>query len=164
MLVLTEDLAKQILFTIDIANTRTRTSEYTAELDYIYNQLQDEIRRAGSSKVAEMDSVVNIILSMAYYFYNWMPLSRGSSVVAYSVALGLIMSVGRQVTGKLPTGKLLEMEAMLSGAPDAFLLVTKQWMAIKRLNSPMSGLPKVWETFPSVRSVLEVLNVNTDSC
>ena len=28
------------------------------------------------------------------------------SVVAYSVALGLIMSVGRQVTGKLPTGKV----------------------------------------------------------
>ena len=28
------------------------------------------------------------------------------SVVAYSVALGLIMSVGRQVTGTLPTGKV----------------------------------------------------------
>ena len=30
------------------------------------------------------------------------------SVVAYSVALGLIMSVGRQVTGKLPTGKVTD--------------------------------------------------------
>ena len=28
--------------------------------------------------------------------------------------------------------QLLEMEAMLSGAPDAFILVTKQWMNIKR--------------------------------
>ncbi|XP_045174282.2 tetratricopeptide repeat protein 13-like isoform X2 [Mercenaria mercenaria] len=164
MLVLTDDLAKQILFTIDVANTRTRTFEYHTELDYIYNQLQDEIKRTSSSKVSEMDSVVNIILSLAYYFYNLMPLSRGSSVVAYSVALGLIMSIHRQVTGKLPTSKLLEMEAMLSGAPDAFILVTKQWMNIKRLASPMSGHPTVWETFPTVRSVLEVLNVNTDSC
>ncbi|XP_060584101.1 tetratricopeptide repeat protein 13-like isoform X2 [Ruditapes philippinarum] len=164
MLVLTDDLAKQILFTIDVANTRTRTAEYHIELDYIYNQLQDEIKRTSSSKVSEMDSVVNVILSLAYYFYNLMPLSRGSSVVAYSVALGLIMSIHRQVTGKLPTSKLLEMEAMLSGAPDAFILVTKQWMNIKRLATPMSGYPTVWETFPTVRSVLEVLNVNTDSC
>ncbi|KAJ8308492.1 hypothetical protein KUTeg_013366 [Tegillarca granosa] len=86
------------------------------------------------------------------------------SVVAYSVAIGLIMSVGRQVTGKIPNGKLLEMEALLSGAPDAFILVTKQWMNIKRLNVPTSTLPKVWETFPTVRSVLEVLSVNTESC
>ncbi|XP_052788997.1 tetratricopeptide repeat protein 13-like isoform X3 [Mya arenaria] len=164
MLVLTDDVEKQTLFTIEVANTRPRTADYHAELDYIYNQLQDEIRRTGSSKVSEMDPVINIILSMSYYFYNLMPLSRGSSVVAYSVALGLIMSVGRQVTGKLPTSKLLEMEAMLSGAPDAFIMVTKQWMNIKRLTSPMSGLPTVWETFPTVRSALEVLNVNTDSC
>jgi len=29
------------------------------------------------------------------------------SVVAYSVALGLLMSVGRQVTGKIPNGKVI---------------------------------------------------------
>lgn len=28
--------------------------------------------------------------------------------------------------------QLLEMEAMLSGAPDAFILVTKQWMQNKK--------------------------------
>jgi len=28
----------------------------------------------------------------------------------------------------------------------------------------MSGHPMVWEAFPTIRSVLEVLNVNTDSC
>ena len=44
--------AKQILFTIDVATTRTRTAEYRAEMDYIYNQLQDEIRRSVSSRVS----------------------------------------------------------------------------------------------------------------
>jgi len=29
----------------------------------------------------EMDSVLNIILSMSYYFYNLMPLTRGSRYV-----------------------------------------------------------------------------------
>ncbi|WAR20117.1 TTC13-like protein, partial [Mya arenaria] len=101
---------KQTLFTIEVANTRPRTADYHAELDYIYNQLQDEIRRTGSSKVSvSLYMVVNVMSEMIF-------------VVAYSVALGLIMSVGRQ---------LLEMEAMLSGAPDAFIMVTKQWMNIK---------------------------------
>ncbi|KAL3874145.1 hypothetical protein ACJMK2_037196 [Sinanodonta woodiana] len=164
MLVLTEDLNNHIIFSIEVSSKQSRTNSYHQEIDYIYNQLQDEIRRTGNTKTAEMDSVVNIILSLVYYFYNLMPLTRGSSVVAYSVALGLIMSVGRQVTGRIPAGKLLEMEAMLSGAPDAFIMVTKQWMNIKRMNTPMVTLPYVWEAFPTVRSVLEVLNVNTDSC
>ena len=58
--------AEQILFTIDIANTRTRTSEYTAELDYIYNQLQDEIRRAGSSKAVVRETFMNQLMRVWY--------------------------------------------------------------------------------------------------
>ena len=41
-----------------------------------------------------------------YYFYNLMPLTRGSSVAAYSVAMGLILSLGWEVQGKIPTGKV----------------------------------------------------------
>ena len=52
--------AKQILFTIDVANTRTRTAEYHAELDYIYNQLQDEIRRTGASKISVMSPLLDL--------------------------------------------------------------------------------------------------------
>lgn len=46
------------------------------------------------------------MLSFVYYFYNLMPLSRGSSVVAYTVAMGMFMAIGREVTGKLPHGKV----------------------------------------------------------
>ena len=66
-----------------------------------------------------------------------------------------------QVSGKIPAGKLLDLEAMLSGAPDAFIAVMRQWMNVKKSANPVSNLPKVWETFPTVRSVLEVLAVNS---
>ncbi|XP_021378054.1 tetratricopeptide repeat protein 13-like [Mizuhopecten yessoensis] len=164
MLVLTRDLNHKVLFSMNVMNRHERTMAYHAELDWVFNQLQEEIKRTGVTKVTDVDSVLNIILTLAYYFYNMMPLSRGSSAVAYSVALGVIMSIGRQVTGKMPNGKLLEMEAMLSGAPDVFILMSKQWMNIKRLNIPTSLLPKVYEAFPTTRSLIEVLNVNTDSC
>ncbi|XP_060081664.1 tetratricopeptide repeat protein 13-like [Ylistrum balloti] len=164
MLVLTRDINHKVLFSMNVVNRHARTMAYHAELDSVFNQLQEEIKRTGVTKVTDVDSVLNIILTLAYYFYNLMPLSRGSSAVAYSVALGVIMSIGRQVTGKMPNGKLVEMEAMLSGAPDVFILMSKQWMNIKRLNIPTSLLPKVYEAFPTTRNVIEVLNVNTDAC
>ncbi|XP_063430079.1 tetratricopeptide repeat protein 13-like [Mytilus trossulus] len=164
MLILTDSWSTKMMFAIHVVHSKSRTSAYHAELDAVFNQLQEEIKRTGITKLTDVDSVVNIILTLVYYFYNLMPLTRGSSVVAYSVALGLLMSVGRQVTGKVPNGKLLEMEAMLSGAPDAFILVTKQWMQTKKLAVPVSQLPSVTEVFPTVRSIIEVLNVNTDLC
>ena len=66
-----------------------------------------------------------------------------------------------QVSGKIPAGKLPDMEAMLSGAPDAFITIMRQWMNVKKATTPLSSLPKVWETFPTVRSVLEALALNT---
>ncbi|XP_071080039.1 tetratricopeptide repeat protein 13-like isoform X1 [Haliotis cracherodii] len=164
MLILTEDLNGKIVFALNVANTQERMTMYSSEMDYVFTQIQDEIRKTGLSKITDIDQILNLIVSLVYYFYNLMPLTRGSSVVAYTVALGLVMSVGRQVTGKIPTGKLLELEAMLAGAPDAFVAVSKQWMSIKKNNSLVSTLPKVWEVFPTVRHVLEALTVNTSSC
>ncbi|XP_064600011.1 tetratricopeptide repeat protein 13-like [Liolophura sinensis] len=164
VLTLTEDLNNKIVLSINVASSKSRTSSYHAEMEHLFLQLKEEIKKSGVNKISDMESMVNTVLSMVYYFYNLMPLSRGSSVVAYSVALGLIMSLGREVTGKIPTGKLVDLEAMLSGAPDAFILVTKQWMNIKKNGTTLSTLPKVWEAFPTVRTVIEALNLSMESC
>ena len=42
----------KIVFSLNIANTQERMSTYYAELDYIFNQIQDEVRRTGVSKIA----------------------------------------------------------------------------------------------------------------
>ncbi|KAK2162677.1 hypothetical protein NP493_1506g00003 [Ridgeia piscesae] len=117
----------------------------------------------------DIDNVLNTILSLVYYFYNLMPLTRGSSVAAYSVAMGLILSLGWEVQGKIPTGKLLDIEAMLSGAPDAFIMVLKQWINVKSSSTPpgvtshCQAMIKVKDAFPTVRSVLELLSLNSQS-
>ncbi|KAK3093376.1 hypothetical protein FSP39_014746 [Pinctada imbricata] len=164
MITLTKDIDKNLIFSINIANTKSRTKQYHAEIDMVFNQLQEEIKRTGVHKLLSTDSVLDKVLTMAYYFYNMMPLTRGTSAVAYSVVVGLVMSVHRVVNGKIPAGKLLEMEAILSGAPDAFILVTKNWMNVKTAEIPITIHPKIYEVFPTVRSVLEVLNANTDLC
>ncbi|GFO17046.1 tetratricopeptide repeat protein 13-like [Plakobranchus ocellatus] len=164
VLVLTEDLSSKTVFALNVANTPDRTSSYSAEMDLLLILLQDEMKKVGSSKINDVESVILHILSIAYYFYNLLPLSKGSSAVAYSVMLGLLMSIGRQITGRIPNGRLLDLEAMLAGAPDAFVLVAKRWMAIKKTTVPVSTLPRVWEVLPTVRSVLEVLSINSTMC
>ncbi|CAL1539081.1 unnamed protein product [Lymnaea stagnalis] len=164
VLVLTEDLYHKIVFALNIVNTPDRTSAYSAELDHLLILLQEEIRKTGLNKATDTEVIISHILSIIYYFYNLIPLSKGSSAVAYSVLLGLLMSFGRQITGRIPNGRLLEMEAILAGAPDAFVMVAKHWMAIKKVTAPVSGLSKVSEVLPTVRSVLEVLSVNTTTC
>jgi len=145
-----------LLFTMDTATTPSRTAGYHAELDFIWGQLNDEMRKPGNKDV---DVIGNYILSLVYYFFNLMPLSRGSSAVAYSVALGLFLAVGRETTGKIPPGKEVDLEAMIGGSVENFTKHVKGWLALKKLSKPVTSLPIVSEVFPTLRTVLEALNV-----
>ncbi|XP_032169611.1 tetratricopeptide repeat protein 13 isoform X8 [Mustela erminea] len=109
----------------------------------------------------EADAVCNLILSLVYYFYNLMPLSRGSSVIAYSVIVGALMASGKEVAGKIPKGKLVDFEAMTAPGSEAFSKIAKSWMNLKSISPSYKTLPSVSETFPTLRSMIEVLN--TDS-
>ena len=97
VLVLTEDPSGRIVFALSMASTPARTAAYAAQMDHFLLLLHQEVQRTGVGKLSDMDSVLSSILSLVYYFYNLTPLTRGSSVVAYAVVLGLIMSLGRQV-------------------------------------------------------------------
>lgn len=90
-----------------------------------------------------------------------MPLSRGSSVIAYSVIVGALMASGKEVAGKIPKGKLVDFEAMTAPGSEAFSKIAKSWMNLKSISPSYKMLPSVSETFPTLRSTIEVLN--TDS-
>jgi hypothetical protein len=50
--------------------------------------------------------MVNLMLTILYYVYNWAPLTRGSGYVAYTLAMGMMLSIGWEVTGRIPPGKV----------------------------------------------------------
>ncbi|XP_071501487.1 tetratricopeptide repeat protein 13-like [Diadema antillarum] len=164
---LSGELATNIMFSIDTLTTKYRSEQYHTEIHHIWGLLSDEMhsrKAAGSVKDMDHDSVVNLILSMIYYFYNLMPLSRGSSSVAYTMALGLIMALGREVTGRIPKDKLVDLEAILCGSPQTFASWARSWMNIKKSSFNLGDLALVSETFPTLRTILETLNVGADFC
>uniref|UniRef100_A0A7N9CK81 Tetratricopeptide repeat domain 13 n=1 Tax=Macaca fascicularis TaxID=9541 RepID=A0A7N9CK81_MACFA len=154
---ITGDKVGNILFSVETQTTEERTQLYHAEIDALYKDLTAKGKvLILSSEFGEADAVCNLILSLVYYFYNLMPLSRGSSVIAYSVIVGALMASGKEVAGKIPKGKLVDFEAMTAPGSEAFSKVAKSWMNLKSISPSYKTLPSVSETFPTLRSMIEV--------
>ncbi|KAM7050243.1 tetratricopeptide repeat protein 13 isoform 5-T5 [Molossus nigricans] len=159
---ITGDKIGNILFSVETQTTEERTQLYHAEIDALYKDLTAKGKvLILSSEFGEADAVCNLILSLVYYFYNLMPLSRGSSVIAYSVIVGALMASGKEVAGRIPKGKLVDFEAMTAPGSEAFSKVAKSWMNLKSISPSYKTLPSVSETFPTLRAMIEVLD--TDS-
>ncbi|XP_036292232.1 tetratricopeptide repeat protein 13 isoform X3 [Pipistrellus kuhlii] len=158
---ITGDKVGNILFSVETQTTGERTQLYHAEIDALYRDLTAKGKvLILSSEFGEADAVCNLILSLVYYFYNLMPLSRGSSVIAYSVIVGALMASGKEVAGKIPKGKLVDFEAMTAPGSEAFSKAARSWMNLKSIPPSYKALPSVSETFPTLRSMIEALNAD----
>uniref|UniRef100_A0A4W5NLY6 Tetratricopeptide repeat domain 13 n=1 Tax=Hucho hucho TaxID=62062 RepID=A0A4W5NLY6_9TELE len=145
---ITGDRVGNMLFSVETQTTEERTQQYQSEIESIYKDLTAKGKALMlSTELGDADAVCNLILSLVYYFCNLMPLSRGSSVVAYSVVMGALMASGKEVMGRIPKGKVI--------------LLNK-----KHLNDlPVwyQSLPSVAGTFPTTRTMIEVLNTDSTS-
>lgn len=163
---ITGDKIGNILFSVETQTTEERTQLYHAEIESLYKDLTAKGKvLVLSTELGEADVVCELILSLVYYFYNLVPLSRGSSVVAYSVIMGALMASGKEVTGKIPKGKLVDFEAMTTLGPEAFSKTAKSWVNLTSLDPSFKTLPSVSESFPTLRAMIEVLNTDSSlSC
>ncbi|XP_065586669.1 tetratricopeptide repeat protein 13 [Cyrtonyx montezumae] len=162
---ITGDKVGNILFSVETQTTEERTQLYHAEIDALYKDLTAKGKiLILSAELGEADAVCNLILSLVYYFYNLMPLSRGSSVIAYSVIMGALMASGKEVSGKIPKGKLVDFEAMTAPGSEAFSKIARSWMNLKSISPSYKSLPSVSETFPTLRTMIEVLNTDSSRC
>ncbi|XP_060738902.1 tetratricopeptide repeat protein 13 isoform X2 [Tachysurus vachellii] len=161
---ITGDRVGNMLFSVETQTTEDRTQQYQLEIEALYKDLTAKGKALMlSSELGDSDAVCNLVLSLVYYFCNLMPLSRGSSIVAYSVVMGALMASGKEVVGRIPSGKLVDFEAMTTPSPDRFTKTTKSWMNLKSLPSWYQNLPSVSETFQFARTMIEVLNTDSSS-
>uniref|UniRef100_A0A8C8I076 Tetratricopeptide repeat domain 13 n=2 Tax=Oncorhynchus TaxID=8016 RepID=A0A8C8I076_ONCTS len=161
---ITGDRVGNMLFSVETQTTEERTQQYQSEIESIYKDLTAKGKALMlSTELGDADAVCNLILSLVYYFCNLMPLSRGSSVVAYSVVMGALMASGKEVIGRIPKGKLVDFEAMTTHSPDSFSKTAKNWMNLKSLPVWYQSLPSVAGTFPTTRTMIEVLNTDSTS-
>ncbi|EDO33965.1 predicted protein [Nematostella vectensis] len=163
ILMLSEGSGKNLVFSMDTPTTPTRTANYHSELEFLWNQIRDEVRKPSNKVRYDSDPLGVYILSFAYYFLNLMPLSRGTSAVAYTVALGLFLAAGKEATGNIPKGKEVDLEAMIGGTADKFAKEVQAWLALKKASPSLTSFPSVRDTFPTLRHALEALNVDVEA-
>ncbi|ELU04273.1 hypothetical protein CAPTEDRAFT_171600 [Capitella teleta] len=167
VITLAPDSDQKLQFHLHLPSHMDRSKEFANEITSSYQRINRDIRIfASRTKDPDADRVIDSILTMIYYVHNWGPLTRSTGVVAYTLAMGMVMSFGWEVTGRLPPGKLLELEALLAGKPESFILVTKLWMKIQKQGekSNLADLPFVSEALPTIRNLIEVLNLPKIIC
>uniref|UniRef100_S4RA24 Tetratricopeptide repeat domain 13 n=1 Tax=Petromyzon marinus TaxID=7757 RepID=S4RA24_PETMA len=79
-LTMTGDAVGNVLFIADTQTTQRRTDEYHSEIRELFQPVPGAGKAHATLGTArqDVDTLCNIMLSMVYYFYNLMPLSRGS--------------------------------------------------------------------------------------
>ncbi|KAJ4760063.1 Tetratricopeptide repeat protein 13 [Rhynchospora pubera] len=117
-------------FAIRTPCTPSRWEEYDEEIAFAWEALC--VAYSGDLFASHDLNMLNIvkdaILRMTYYWYNFMPLSRGSAAVGYTVMLGLFLAANMEVTTSIPPGVQVDWEAILSPNPETFIESVKQWM------------------------------------
>jgi hypothetical protein len=99
------------------------------------------------------------VLRLSFYWYNFMPLSRGTASIGFVVLQSLFLSVGLQF-GAIPDGHQVDWEAILSPSFDTFYGTVSAWILPQlRVASAdvLKQLDATGSTDKSVRDMLSAL-------
>ncbi|XP_074308821.1 suppressor of RPS4-RLD 1 [Silene latifolia] len=137
-------------FAIRTPCTPSRWTDFESEMAMAWEALCNSYCGAtyGSTDFDALENVRDAIIRMTYYWYNFMPLSRGSAVVGFVVLLGLCLAANMEFTGEIPEGLQVDWEAILTFEPDAFVESIKKWLY------PSLKVTTSWREYPDVASTL----------
>lgn len=109
-------------FSIRTPVTPPRWKQFDVELEVAWEAVLGAMLEGDHPKTAKC------ILTFAYYWYNFMPLARGTAACGYTTILSLFWAVGMPVTASIPKGCQVDWEAILSQHPDDFAAAVGKWL------------------------------------
>ncbi|CAD7704338.1 unnamed protein product [Ostreobium quekettii] len=110
-----------------------RWKEFEAELKKAWDEIIDAMMGGDPQIVAKR------ILVYTYYWYNFMPLARGTAAAGYTFMLALFWAAGMPVRMSIPTNYQVDWEAILEQHPDIFVAELSQWFV------PKEGRPEEYK-------------------
>ncbi|XP_057768890.1 suppressor of RPS4-RLD 1 isoform X2 [Salvia miltiorrhiza] len=138
-------------FAVKTPCTPSRWDDFEMEMTSAWEALCDAYcgENYGSTDFDVLENVREAILRMTYYWYNFMPLSRGTAVIGLVVLLGLLLAANMEFTGSIPEGVQVDWDAILERDPNSFISSVKSWMY------PFLKISTSWKGYPDVASTLE---------
>jgi hypothetical protein len=144
-------------YSIRTPGTPPRWVDYDRELSFAWKKLTEEATKAE----VDLDRLSDQILTMTFYWYNFMPLSRGTAAVGYMGLLAMFLANGIEISAFVPKDFQVDWEGILTPDPKDFIACLSSWMYPSRKAISVDHLPDVRKTFPTIRSIIEALNVTT---
>jgi len=142
-------------FSIRTPGTPSRWEDYNKEMTFIWNSLTSE----ASKPDMDLERTSDLILMLTFYWYNFMPLSRGSAAVGYTTMLGLFLALGIDLPVAIPKDLQPDWEAILRPTAFDFIDVIKPWLYPSRVpTNIINTLPVLSLTCPTLRHLFEILN------
>ena len=106
-------------------------------------------------------ALLDAVLRLAFYWFNFMPLTRGSAATGWAMCMGLLLACDYEVTSPMPESVSLDWEAILTPALEDFVRAHRPWLAKACARRPADAtvdkLPAVGEVFGTYRGMLEAL-------
>ncbi|KAK8328305.1 hypothetical protein V6Z12_A11G243600 [Gossypium hirsutum] len=152
-------------FAIRTPCTPSRWEEFDAEMTMAWEAICNAYcgETYGSTDFNALESVREAILRMTYYWYNFMPLTRGTAVVGFVVLIGLFLAANMDFTGNIPKGVQVDWEAILNFDPNSFMDSVKSWLYPSlKISSSWKDFPDVTSTFATTGSVVAALSSYDD--
>ncbi|KAL5706920.1 Suppressor of RPS4-RLD 1 [Ranunculus cassubicifolius] len=147
-------------FSIRTPCTPSRWEDYDAEMTLSWEAICNAYcgETYGSTDLTSLEDVRNGILKMTYYWYNFMPLSRGTAIVGYTVLLGLFLAANMEITQNIPQGLQVDWEAILTSDLTSFIESIKIWMYPSLKITSCKDFPDIGATLATTGSVIASLS------
>jgi len=144
-------------YSIRTPGTPPRWIDYDLELSYVFDLLTQECRKENW----DFEKVSDLILTLTFFWYNFMPLSRGTAACGYVALVAMFLAMGIKISDMVPEGVLVDWEGILRPRHTEFIDAVKPWLYNLRETIDMTefdSLPHLDEAFPTLRSMITVLN------
>lgn len=153
-------------FSIRTPGTPLRWAQYDAELTSAWEDLCSAMCDVDATVEAQSlraERVQACVLRLTFYWFNFMPLARGTAVVGHVVLLALMAAAGMEVTSPIPSGMQVDWEAILTSRVETFQSIVQPWLCSSLLSEPLfHGLRKLTDTVPTVGAAIVALSAACD--
>jgi len=144
-------------YSIRTPGTPPRWLDYDNEMTFLF----DKLTQAVKNPQFDLEKVSDLILTLAFYWYNFMPLSRGTAASGYVSIISLFLACGYKINTMIPYYVSTDWEAILRPKPADFIEQVSGWIYPARTKIDeveLDNLPKVNKHLNTIRKMIEAMN------
>eukprot|EP01025_Chloroclados_australasicus_P065321 TRINITY_DN8909_c0_g1_i1.p1 TRINITY_DN8909_c0_g1~~TRINITY_DN8909_c0_g1_i1.p1 ORF type:complete len:560 (-),score=86.15 TRINITY_DN8909_c0_g1_i1:448-2106(-) len=135
-------------FSIRTPVTPPRWKLFDQELSYAFDRI------LSASDTDDQSQIARAVLYFVFYWYNFMPLARGSAACGYSALLGMFLAFDIPMPVHAPKGVQVDWEAILATSPGQFAEAIEPWLLSQLGKQENVGIGERWQNLPLVKQVL----------